>query len=130
MTYNTEKDGFQLTDNSRPLKRAGVIDMEEQCWQFRFSRETVTPPVNVALLRQGTFFVTNSGSSCIKITQETSADAHEWVEDNQKILASGQTAAMVGKYYGKYYRLRLQTAWLGNAAVKFIAQFYNRSDTE
>ena len=101
-----------------------LIDIKELCGVFKFFNETITPSVRVARLKMGTFFVTNGGSSTLTVFLETSANRCEWVKDCPKTVCIGDTEAIVGKYYGKYYRLRLISEGPGEALVQFIGQLF------
>lgn len=115
---------FCYSFNCRPQVQK-QIEVVEFCNEFKFIEEAFTPPVNIERLKIGTFFVTNMGDTALTVTLETSANRCDWVKDCAKVICNGGTEAIVGKFYGKYYRLKLATESLGQAEVQFIAQFFN-----
>ena len=108
-----------------PEHAQSQIEVKELCHRFRFNNEAFTPPVNVGRIKLATFFVTNSCITPLSVTLETSANRCNWVKDCARIVCAGGTEAIVGKYYGKYYRLRLASEGRGEANVQFIAQLIN-----
>jgi hypothetical protein len=115
---------FGYSFDCRPHQQK-QIEVKEFCKVFRFIKETVTPLVNVERIKLGTFFVTNVGDTTLTVILETSANRCDWVKDCAKTICTGGTEAIVGKYYGKYYRLKLISEGPGEANVQFIAQFIN-----
>lgn len=91
-----------------------------------FYKEAQTPTIKAERLKTGTFFVTNNGRGRITVVLETGAGQCSFVKDNKTVIDEGECAAIVGKYYGKYYRLRFFAEGCGAAAVHFIAQYYGR----
>ena len=101
------------------------VRIKEEYWRFKFYKTVVSPPINVSLIKQATFYVTNKGSSAITVAVETSADLFCWVKDSYKVIKECSTKAIVAKYYGKFYRLKVFAGGHGIAETVFVGQFYN-----
>lgn len=100
------------------------ITIKEFCWNYTFEKEVESSPVNIERIKQATFFVSNKSSQPLSVVLETGADCTTFAFDTAKCINPGCTETIIGKYYGKYYRLKLLSANGGHAVVKFIGQFY------
>ena len=96
----------------------------QRFWKFQFNKMDASPPINVSFINQATFFVTNKGQRSIVAIVETSSDLFHWIQDARRAVDVNKTIPLVGKYYGKYYRLRFTAVGSGKAEVSFIGQFY------
>lgn len=105
-------------------KQRCPVHVRELSWHLNFESAAETPIVPASKIKVGTFFVTNLGSSAMTARLETGADNCHFVLDNEVTVLPKETTALIGKYYGKFYRLRLLTPGLGCAEVKFISQNY------
>lgn len=111
------------TDNSCEHTNCGVRIVEEK-WKTCFVKEAQSPPVRVSRLKQGSYYIKNTGQSLFSVTLETSTDLTGWVKDVQKTLEPDTTDVLVAKYYGKYDRLLFVSDSDAEAEVVFIAQLY------
>ena len=102
------------------------IQIVQKLWKFKFYKTEISPPVNISRMKQATFFITNKGGNSIAVNVETSADLFHWVKDSRKVITDKNTAVLVGKYYGRFYRLRFFSIGSGEAEVNFIGQYYSR----
>lgn len=100
------------------------IHVETQTWRVSFIKKDETVSRRVDRMREGTFFISNTGTEPMLATVETSPDASHWAHDTQKKVGTGETQAIVAKYYGRYYRLVLTADDAGEAFVEFIGQYY------
>ncbi len=100
------------------------VRVESQVWDIEFEGEDSSVVRRVDRIKEGTFFVTNSGGDDMLTTVETSSDASCWAYDTQKSITPGETQAIVAKFYGRYYRLMLNAPGAGKASVEFIGQYY------
>ena len=99
-----------------------AVDVAQICREFCINDETFTPPIDVQRIIQGSFFIENCGEESLQATAQVSGDGRSWVDDAQVTVTQGDTGILVAKYYGKYYRLRLNTQGTGRAAIRFIMQ--------
>lgn len=100
------------------------IRVESQTWDIVFEEEDHSVLRHVERMKQGTFFVSNTGEEELMATVETSFDAVHWAHDTQKAVKPGETQAIVAKYYGKLHRMTLSAEASGKALVEFVGQYY------
>jgi hypothetical protein len=105
--------------------KTSPLEVRERCWNLNFKGSEMLSPINVERMKEGTFFVKNEGAQTIKAIVETGADPQDFAEDTCYDVLPGKTAAVVAKFYGKYYRLTLLCADRTCAKVRFIGQDYN-----
>ena len=98
--------------------------LESQVWHIEFEGEDSSVMRRVDRIKEGTFFVTNTGEAELLTTVETGFDSSRWAHDTQKNVAPGETQAIVAKFFGRYYRLTLSAPGTGKATVEFIGQYY------
>ena len=112
-----------ISDNSIPTPVEYIRTSEEE-WHLAFSTSTTSPVLDVGRIKQGTFFVTNTGENIIMAAIETSADSENWIRDAGTMIGASETRALVGKFYGKFYRIKVDTMGLGEMDIHFVGQFY------
>ncbi len=100
------------------------IRVESQTWDVVFEEEDHSVLRRVERMKQGTFFVSNTGEEELTATVETSFDAVHWAYDTHKTVKPGETQAIVAKYYGKYHRMTLSAEAAGKVLVEFVGQYY------
>lgn len=115
---------------SAPGREAGSVTIKELCWTIRLFCDAVVPAVETSFLREGSYFVENTGDTPLCIFLEVSADGCAWAQDCRRDVPRGHTCVLVGKYYGKYCRLHLFCPGCGSAEIRFIAQFFGSSRPE
>lgn len=128
----------RITFSNSLKEREMVLEMSEEClqaenevqiiqkfWKFTFYRTEISPPINISLIKQSTFFVTNQGKRHVGVSIETSTDLFHWVTDSRKVVEVDDTIAIVAKYYGKYYRIKFYSNGYGKVKVIFIGQLYS-----
>lgn len=118
------------TELSAPDCEAGSVTIKERHWTVRLFCDTVIPPMETSLLREGSYFVENTGGTPLCVFLEVSADGCVWARDSRGDVPCGHTCVLVGKYYGKYCRLHLFCPGSGSAEIRFIAQFFSSSRPE
>lgn len=128
----------RITFSNSLKEREMILEMTEECWlaenevqviqkfwKFTFYRTEISPPINISLIKQSTFFVTNQGKRRVGVSIETSTDLFHWVTDSRKVVEADDTIALVAKYYGKYYRIKFYSNGFGKVKVVFIGQLYS-----
>lgn len=102
------------------------INVIEKYWELEISAntETYSPAVNVERIIQGTFFVYNTGSTDVLGTVQVSVDSINWVNDWQDNINANSSNVLIAQYYGKYYRLKLESSAPVVVQIKFIYQIY------
>ncbi|KAA8669665.1 DNRLRE domain-containing protein [Clostridium sp. HV4-5-A1G] len=101
-----------------------TVNVMEKSWNLEFRRIRCSPPINVERIIQGTFFIDNIGNGEVKAAVEVSCDLCSWIKDDEIIVDSNSSGILVAKYYGKYYRVKLQCLEQGTVRVNFIYQAY------
>jgi hypothetical protein len=113
--------GYVNNCSALPKKNISVY---EQLWKFKFYEKEISPPINVELIKQGTFYIDNYGCDNITAMIEISADLCHWLIDNEIVINQNRTSVLVAKYYSKFYRIRLVSTGTSEAVVRFIGQYY------
>ena len=109
---------------SAPGCEAGSVTIEERHWTLHLFCDAVVPAVETSLLREGSYFVENTGGAPLCVFLEVSADGCAWARDGRADVPCGHVCVLVGKYYGKYCRLHLFCPGSGSAEIRFIAQSF------
>lgn len=101
-----------------------LIEVKELEFNFYFSDFVQTPAIDVSKLIVGSFFIQNTGIKEIDVWVEVSFDGLNWVKDTNKKVGFSSTEVLIAKYYGKYYRIVINTNGAATAKIKFIYQTY------
>jgi hypothetical protein len=100
------------------------IEVHQHFWKFEVCKTEKSPPINVELIKQGSFYINNKGTNVITAVVETGIDLLHWVKEAEININEGETKILVAKYYSKFYRIKFSSTGFSKAEVKFIGQFY------
>jgi hypothetical protein len=116
---------FPGCDPVHRIVKSSILNVIEQNWEFSFQGIQFSPAVSSERVNEATFFVTNKGTQSVKASVETSADEINWAAGAERIVEAEKTAALAVKFYGKYYRVRLESDQNTLVEIKYISQDFN-----
>lgn len=112
----------QSQTQAQAQAQAEPVRITEKSWTVSFFYESAVESVETAWMREGSFFVENTGSRPLSAVLEVSADGDVWAQNGMQNVAAGGACALTPAAYGEYCRVRLFSDGPGSAEVRFAAQ--------